>query len=79
VPPTFGYLVGRMLGAWHRDVMITREEIRGLMAGLLAVDSPPVGHTRLTTWARQHADALGRRYASELARRANREGAYERL
>ena len=59
--------------------MITRDEIEGLMQGLLATDSPPAGETRLTDWARQHADTLGRRYASELARRRNRRLAYEQL
>jgi len=79
VPPAVGYWVGRAVGAWMGDVMITREEIRGLMAGLLAVDSPPTGETRLTDWATEHADTLGHRYASELARRCNRQEAYERL
>ncbi|HLA84829.1 MAG TPA: NAD-dependent epimerase/dehydratase family protein [Thermoguttaceae bacterium] len=79
VPPWFGYLTSRAIGALVGDVVITREEIRGLMAGLLAVDTPPTGTTRLTDWATQHAETLGRRYASELARRRNRQEAYERL
>jgi len=59
--------------------MITRQEIEGLMQGLLCTDSPPAGQTRLTDWAREHADTLGQRYASELARRRDRQSAYERL
>jgi NADH dehydrogenase len=39
------------------------------MADLLCVDSPPVGQTKLTDWAKQHAAELGRQYASELGRR----------
>ncbi len=39
----------------------------------------PAGETRLTDWAAEHADQLGRRYASELARRRNRTQAYEKL
>jgi NADH dehydrogenase len=69
VPPVFGYLVGKLVGALVRDVVVTREEIEGLMADLLYVDAPPAGTTRLTDWARANADTLGRRYASELARR----------
>jgi NADH dehydrogenase len=61
------------------DVMITREEIKGLMAGLLCVDALPAGDTRLSDWAREHADHLGVRYASELARRRNRTESYENL
>ena len=58
------------------DVMITREEIKGLMAGLLYVDAPPTGWTRLTDWIREHAETLGRTYTSELARRSDRKSAY---
>lgn len=79
VPRWVGYATGRLLGLIVRDVVITREEIEGLMQGLLATDSPPTGETRLTDWARQHAGTLGRHYASELARRRNRRLAYEEL
>ena len=79
VPPGIGYLGGNVLGWFLRDKMFSREEIEGLMADLLAVDAPPAGETKLTDWAREHADQLGLRYASELARRRNRAEAYERL
>lgn len=67
--PAAGYWFGRALGAFVRDVPITREEIRGLMADLLYVDDRPAGATKLTDWAREHAATLGLRYANELARR----------
>ena len=69
VPPTFGYLTGWLLGKLLGDVMITREEVKGLMADLLYVDSPPTGTTSLTTWICENAETLGKKYASELARR----------
>lgn len=69
VPPWFGYAAGRLVGWWHRDEFITREEVTGLMQNRLWVDAPPAGRTRLTEWAAQHADSLGRTYANELARR----------
>ncbi len=72
VPPAVGYWVGQVIGALMGDVMITREEITGLMANLLYVDAPPAGTTKLTEWIAAHADTLGRRYASELARRLHR-------
>ena len=77
VPPSVGYLVGWVLGKFVGDVMITREEIKGLMADLLHVDSPPAGVTRLTDWIRAHADSLGREYTSELARRIDRTIEYQ--
>jgi NADH dehydrogenase len=79
VPPSIGYLVGAVLGKLVGDVMITRDEVEGLMADLLVTSSPPAGSTRLTDWARRHADTLGKHYASELARRKNRQAAYEQL
>jgi uncharacterized protein YbjT (DUF2867 family) len=70
VPPRIGYAAGWVLGKLLNDVMITWEEVGGLSADLLAVDGvEPVGTTRLSEWASQHRDSLGRRYASELVRR----------
>ncbi|MBI5865122.1 MAG: NAD(P)H-binding protein [Planctomycetes bacterium] len=68
-PPSAALLVTRLIGRFVGDVVLTREEIGGLMAGLLAVSTPPTGKTKLTDWARRHANELGRQYASELARR----------
>jgi uncharacterized protein YbjT (DUF2867 family) len=69
VPPMVGFLVLHLLGKLMGDVMITREEIDGLMTERLYVDSPSAGKTKFKEWARTHADTLGRKYASELARR----------
>lgn len=69
IPPSAGYYVSVLLGKLMGDVVLTRDEIKGLMAGLLSVDSPPAGTTRLTDWAAEHRDALGVRYANELGRR----------
>ena len=77
VSPAIGYMAGMVMGKLVGDVMITRDEIRGLMAGLLYVDSPPAGKTKLSDWAREHADSLGRKYTSELARRRDREREYK--
>ena len=76
VPPGLGCALGRLIGWFVRDRFITREEIRGLMDGLLYVDSPAAGKTRLTEWLHAHRDTLGRRYASELGRRRDRRSAY---
>jgi NADH dehydrogenase len=77
VPPLLGYLMGKLVGKLVGDVTITREEIAGLMGNLLYVDAPPAGKTRLTDWAREHADTLGRKYTSELARRRDRSSSYQ--
>jgi nucleoside-diphosphate-sugar epimerase len=76
VPSHFGWLLGRLIGTMHGDVMITMDEVQGLTANLLHVDSEPLGTTRLTDWARAHRQTLGRHYTSEMARRIDRHGAY---
>ncbi len=79
VPPTIGYILGSIIGKIIGDVLITRDEIEGVMSGLLYVDSPPVGETRLTDWMREHTESLGKHYASELARRRDRLREYSAL
>jgi uncharacterized protein YbjT (DUF2867 family) len=76
VPPAIGYWASRAVGLLVRDVVITREEIRGLMEGRLYVDAPPLGTTKLTEWIARHRDTLGRRYTSEMARRLDRASEY---
>jgi NADH dehydrogenase len=76
VPPWFGHAVSRVLGKLVGDMIITRDEIEGMMSELLYVDAPPAGKTTLTEWAAAHADSLGRHYTSELARRKDRTSAY---
>ncbi len=73
VPPSIGYIAGWLIGKLLNDVLITREEIEGLMEERLFVESPPAGKTKLSEWAREQADSLGVRYANELERRRERE------
>jgi len=67
-PPLLAYGAASLMGAALRDVVLTRDEISGLMAGHLVSADAPTGTVRLTDWMRRHRDTLGRRYASELAR-----------
>ncbi|MDU9048522.1 MAG: hypothetical protein Q3M30_06705 [Candidatus Electrothrix sp. Rat3] len=76
VPPTVGWLTGWVAGKFLNDVLITRDEIEGLMTNLLYVDTPPTGKTKLTDWAKEHAESLGLKYSNELTRRLNREVGY---
>lgn len=76
VSPSLGYSLSRIIGFFVQDQFVTREEIKGLMDGLLCVDTPPTGKTRLTDWMGANAEMLGRRYASEMGRRRDRRKAY---
>ncbi len=77
VSPSLGYWTGWILGKLMGDILITRDEIAGLMQERLYTYSPAAGTTCLTDWAKEHASTLGLHYASELRRRLHREGAYE--
>ncbi len=77
VPPAVGYWVCRLIGAMVRDVVITREEIRGLMANRLAVTAPPLGNTKLSEWVEENKSTLGRHYTSEMLRRVDRTSGYK--
>ncbi len=68
LPPPLVLASAQMMGLAVRDVVLTREEIDGLMSGHLVSQSPPTAQTRLTDWMRDHRETLGRHYASELAR-----------
>jgi NADH dehydrogenase len=58
------------------DVINTPDEVSGLMQEKLYVQSPPLGITRLSDWVCGSREEIGRRYASELQRRLNRDSAY---
>ncbi|MFQ5792560.1 MAG: SDR family oxidoreductase, partial [Acidobacteriota bacterium] len=58
----------RLLGYVVNDVVLTRDEVEGLMSNLLVSESPPTGQTRLSDWLNRNADSVGTRYASELKR-----------
>lgn len=76
VPLGLSYWACRAIGILVRDVIITREEIQGLMEGRLRVDAPPLRRMKLTDWIRDHRASLGRRYTSEIARRGDRASSY---
>lgn len=79
VSPSVGLAVSRLLNPLVGDVVITREEIVGLMENLLISHHPATGTTKLTEWANGNRESLGRRYASEVGRRVKRDVEYERV
>lgn len=68
LPPALALWASRAIGLVMRDVVLTSDEVKGLMADLLVTDGPATGETRLTDWLREHHDQVGKRYASEVAR-----------
>lgn len=68
MPPAVLPGIARAIGLAVGDVLLTREELGGLMDDLVTVDGPATGTIALSDWLRDHADTLGRTHASELAR-----------
>ena len=68
VPAPLAHLCTRVVGLMMRDVVLTREEYKGLMSDLLAPQGPQTGETRLSQWLSENRERVGRHYASEVAR-----------
>jgi uncharacterized protein YbjT (DUF2867 family) len=59
---------GDVVGLFVRDVVLTRQELEGLIEELLVSKAEPRGTRRLDDWLLRSTDSLGRSYASELSR-----------
>ncbi|MGE5251100.1 MAG: SDR family oxidoreductase [Bacteroidota bacterium] len=68
VDPRLALAAARLISIFVGDVVLTREEVQGLMQNLLVSQEPPRGTTRLSDWLRANRDQVGREYASELKR-----------
>jgi nucleoside-diphosphate-sugar epimerase len=66
--PRLTLLAGRVVASRMRDVMLTKEELQGLMEELLVSHEKPRGARRMDNWLLTNAETLGRTYASELDR-----------
>jgi uncharacterized protein YbjT (DUF2867 family) len=67
-PAWLALAAAAVVGWSRRDVILTREELAGLMASLLTSKATPLGTERFSDWVAANADTLGRAYVSELAR-----------
>ncbi len=68
VPPSVGIFCGQVLGWFLRDVLLTRNELEGLMSELLTSPQPPNAPTRFSDWLEKNKSTIGRHYSSEVAR-----------
>jgi uncharacterized protein YbjT (DUF2867 family) len=68
VTPALTIMAGKLVGLFVRDVILTRDEVEGLMHELLVSEKPPLGRKRIDDWLLQASETLGVSYASELNR-----------
>jgi nucleoside-diphosphate-sugar epimerase len=66
VPPRLALFAAQFLSLFVNDVLLTPEEVDGLMAGLLVSKESPRGKTHLADWLEANKHKVGTKYASEL-------------
>lgn len=67
VPVRVGLWATNLVGRLVKDVILTPDEAKGLISGLLYSRDPPLGSTSFVWWIEEQGPRLGRRYYSELA------------
>lgn len=68
LPPALTIMAGNLVGLYVRDVLLTRDELQGLMEELLVSHETPLGRQRLDDWLLRVSETLGTSYTSELNR-----------
>jgi NADH dehydrogenase len=68
VPPRLALLAAQFLSLFVGDVLLTPEEVDGLMSNLLVSKQPAHGETSFKDWLETNKLTLGKEYASELKR-----------
>ena len=72
LPSALALGITKIVGYFLGDVVLTRDEITGLMSDLLISDAPPAGNTSLKSWLTINVATLGGSYTSELDRHYRR-------
>jgi NADH dehydrogenase len=68
LPPRLALLAAQLMSLFVNDVILTPEEVDGLMANLLISKEKPRCKTSLKDWLHENKNSVGMEYASELAR-----------
>ena len=66
VPPRLALFAAQFMSLFVNDVILTPEEVDGLMANLLISKEPARGKTIFKEWLIENRNVVGARYASEL-------------
>jgi NADH dehydrogenase len=68
VPPRLALLAAQFLSLFVSDVILTPEEVKGLMGNLLVSKEPARGKTAFKDWLEENKSTVGTKYASEIER-----------
>jgi len=66
--PNVGIFLGKIIGLFLHDVLLTKDELKGLMLNKLTSRQTPNGKTKFTEWIKLNKETVGERYTSELDR-----------
>ena len=69
IPDFVALTVGKVLGLFLGDIVITRHEISSLRDESMYTGTEPLGTTKFSDWLKTESDTLGRRYLNDLDRR----------
>jgi NADH dehydrogenase len=68
VPPRLALLAAQLISRFVGDVVLTPEEVKGLMTNLLVSKDPPLGKMAFRDWLEANKNSVGTKYASEIKR-----------
>ncbi len=68
LPAWLPLILSKIVGKFVNDVVLTKDEMDGLMGDLLYSRDPPKGKTRLSSWLEENSESVGIEYTSELKR-----------
>ena len=68
IPPALGIALGQLIGLVKGDVLLTKDELQGLMRNKLTSTQEPLGTTLFSEWLTKNKENLGGEYTSELKR-----------
>jgi NADH dehydrogenase len=68
VPPRLALFAAQFISLFVGDVVLTPEEVKGLMDNLLVSKEPARGKTAFKDWLEENKSTVGTKYASEIKR-----------
>ena len=68
IPPRLALFAAQFLSLFVKDVILTPEEVDGLMANLLVSKEPARAKTAFKDWLNSNRETVGTKYASEIQR-----------
>jgi uncharacterized protein YbjT (DUF2867 family) len=76
LPTPLVYYASKIIDLFTGDILLTKDEINMVRDNLMYSKQPPLCTTKLSEWCAQNIATLGTKYASEIARRKNRNKSY---